>query len=348
MINKLMGPILIVSIGLVGALSIYRVNWQETWKGEFIDGETQNSIEEAFDQALIIREEAIHFWNAFRFQLFGEFTEGVVAGKNGWLFSSEEYQSDLDFETKLFQSIDRISDTVGALAAEGTEVFVILLPDKARIEQEKLFFPRPAQVEARYDTALIALENRGIEIQDLRPVIANAHLTAPVFFKTDTHWTPHGAQVVANFVAPVLLKNIQTRSHFETEQTGQAEFIGDLFNFSEMGKLHEALGIHKNRIQLWNTTAALEEETELSLFGALPEQAALVGTSYSAIKKWNFLGFLQQASQTDIVNYATEGRGPFDPMIDYLKHRAGSAQNEGVVIWEIPERYLTQNQRTKP
>ena len=50
------------------------------------------------------------------------------------------------------------------------------------------------------------------------------------------------------------------------------------------------------------------------LFGTQTIPVTLVGTSYSADERWNFTGALQTALGADVLNLATEGRGPLPPM----------------------------------
>ena len=68
---------------------------------------------------------------------------------------------------------------------------------------------------------------------------------------------------------------------------------------------------------------------------------ALIGTSYSAIEKWNFEGALKSALQADVLNLADEGQGPLEPMAKFLKDTDFSRTNIKLVVWEIPERFIT-------
>ncbi len=64
-----------------------------------------------------------------------------------------------------------------------------------------------------------------------------------------------------------------------------------------------------------------------------------MGTSYSADRRWNFDGALQESLDQEVLNLAQSGKGPFEPMLAYLEHPPeGPAAAR--LIWEIPERYL--------
>ena len=89
---------------------------------------------------------------------------------------------------------------------------------------------------------------------------------------------------------------------------------------------------------------------EQDLFSSieLPE-VVLLGTSFSADRRWNFDGALKQAFAVDIQNLAEQGQGPIAPMArflsdylpDHLPNQLQESDNLKLVIWEIPERYLS-------
>ena len=66
----------------------------------------------------------------------------------------------------------------------------------------------------------------------------------------------------------------------------------------------------------------------------------LIGSSYSANSLWNFTGALQEALSREVVNFASEGKGPVLPMLDYLMSEDFTGKPPRLVIWEFPERYL--------
>ncbi|MBX9755308.1 MAG: alginate O-acetyltransferase, partial [Pseudomonadaceae bacterium] len=76
------------------------------------------------------------------------------------------------------------------------------------------------------------------------------------------------------------------------------------------------------------------------LFSDSQVPVALVGTSYSANPRWNFLGALRQALGSDVLNYAEDGHGPLLPMLKYLQSAGLKDSPPQLVIWEFPERYL--------
>ena len=67
----------------------------------------------------------------------------------------------------------------------------------------------------------------------------------------------------------------------------------------------------------------------------------LLGTSFSADRRWNFDGALKQALAVDVQNLAEQGQGPIVPMTRFLTDYLPLSANLKLVIWEIPERYLS-------
>jgi alginate O-acetyltransferase complex protein AlgJ len=67
----------------------------------------------------------------------------------------------------------------------------------------------------------------------------------------------------------------------------------------------------------------------------------LVGTSFSTGEVWDFAGAIRYSLQADLLNVGAEGVGPFIPMHRYLLSDTYREIAPSLVIWEIPERYLT-------
>jgi alginate O-acetyltransferase complex protein AlgJ len=81
---------------------------------------------------------------------------------------------------------------------------------------------------------------------------------------------------------------------------------------------------------------------EEALFSPIePSEVILLGTSFSADRRWNFEGALKQALEVDVQNIAVQGQGPITPMANFLSDDSALSTDLKLVIWEIPERYLT-------
>jgi alginate O-acetyltransferase complex protein AlgJ len=76
-----------------------------------------------------------------------------------------------------------------------------------------------------------------------------------------------------------------------------------------------------------------------SLFGGSATAIVLTGTSYSL--RGNFHGHLQQVLSSKVLNTARDGGGFFQATSDYFKDEAFKTDPPKVIIWELPERFLT-------
>ena len=310
-------------------------------EGSFLQGEQAARYEEAFNEALPFRETAIATWGVLEYALFREGREGVVVGQEGWLFTDEEFAFYDAAAAETARKLAYIGEVRDALAERNVALIVALVPDKARVYSEFVGRALPSYTQGRYEDFRQGLLEQNIPTPDLLNALAAAKTQGPTYLRTDTHWTPAGAEVAAETLAGAL----QTAgvpglfgSTYTTEVTGTEPYRGDLFSFLPLGALAGRLGPGGERLEGRQTTAG--DSAGGGLFGAQTIPVTLVGTSYSADERWNFTGALQTALGADVLNLATEGRGPLPPMREYLESPELQDAPPSVVVWEIPERYV--------
>jgi alginate O-acetyltransferase complex protein AlgJ len=322
----------LVAVSGVVALSSTDTSAPDT---RFVDGSYQRVYEDRFERELPGRELAVHAWNAAAFALLGEVAEGAVRGADGWLFTAEEFEAP-PHGRNLWDELDAARD---ALAGHGTALLPVIVPDKARIMASRLSFERSSRFVQRYDIVLAGLRERGFAAIDLRPALAAGPGDAHGFMKTDTHWSPAGAERAARAVAAVAAWHDLPQTGFRAARTGAVDFEGDLLAFVNLGPfLVHADSLHEV-IEVFEVTAT-GDAGSAGLFGEVEIPVALVGTSYSARPEFNFEGFLKAELDADLVNHSEVGRGPFGPMDRYLSYLGGGGSAQRLVIWEIPERYI--------
>ncbi len=293
------------------------------------NGTYQRGYEDRFETSVPAHESAVALWAAVKWGMFREPATGAVAGQDGWLFTAEEFAEPR--ETRDFaQELARVSAT---LAADEIALVPVVVPDKARMQAHRLKRGRSEGFELRYDWALAQIRDAGLVVIDLREVLG----FETSFMRTDTHWSPEGAQRSATAIAKALSEIALPMAEVDTHQTGTKAFDGDLLSFVATGRYREFVGPEPERIETFETSVA----SAGGLFGAADIPAALVGTSFSAKADFHFEGFMKQALQADVLNLSQVGQGPFLPMDAFLKERATLSSLPSVVIWEIPERFLT-------
>ncbi|KIN77587.1 alginate O-acetyltransferase AlgX-related protein [Sulfitobacter mediterraneus] len=307
--------------------------------GDLLNGTAQTAYEAGFDGANAASAFAVDAVGALKLALFGQSSDGAVLGKDGWIFTSEEFESAETFDANIIASAERVARAVSALRRKGITVLPVVIPDKSDVYVDELEFVRPSAVERRLDQFRMALSVRDVAFLDARPTLKQAAQIGDVFVKDDTHWSPPGSRKVAEAIASNLAHLDYSRVAVNTTQGPSVAYDGDLLSFVPTGRWRSLIGPEQFAIETFKT----EVDTQGDLFDAPGVEIALVGTSFSARAAFHFEGFLKQALQADILNFAQEGQGPFAPMDAFLASEFLKSTPPKVVIWEIPVRYVSKD-----
>ncbi len=307
-----------------------------------IKGEWTSLYEKEFDKALGFRQFAIDAWGIIEYGLFKQGREGVLVGKDGWLFTNEEFLDYSDSATAFQEKVSLAIKAKEVLAEQGINFVVAVIPAKARVYPEFLGrYKYPSYKEAVYQTFIATLKEKGISVVSLLEPLQEAKQEQAVFLKTDTHWTPFGAsiaaQTISNYIDNQFLLPSFDSSDFETSMLGDISHKGDLLSYLPLGNFQEKLGPKFDDLAEQVTE---KNESGLGLFGDETIPVTLVGTSYSANELWNFAGYLKQELGADVLNMADEGQGPVVPLETYLESQELKDNPPELVIWEVPERFL--------
>lgn len=299
--------------------------------GALIDGSAAAAFDRWLEDEHPFRRPALEAVAAARYLLLRQAQEGAIVGQDGWLFTTEELERHPGDGQRLRQRVAWMAERVAELEARGTEVVVVLLPAKARLAADTL--PRrlrPLATDERYAQGLQQLRAAGVTVADTAAVLGAQH-----FFMRDTHWRPDGASRVADLVAQTLAW--RGEAAFGTDDGEPLSLTGDLTTFLPLPG--------------WLSAPHLEPEGYREVLGRgsaggglfdTPDiPVALVGTSYSADDRWGFAAFLRSTLAADVLNVAEKGAGPFEPLQDYLSSQTAVEIPPRVLVWEVPERYLT-------
>lgn len=142
--------------------------------------------------------------------------DGVVAGRDGWLFLQEELEhlastafygpevvrTSRAAKPEFADPLPAIIDFNRQLKERGVELIFVPIPPKALIYPDKLpgNFSRPVGVELSRPYAQLydKLAEQGVQVLDLIPIFSSARDTAQLYCKTDTHFSGAGLAVVAD------------------------------------------------------------------------------------------------------------------------------------------------------
>jgi alginate O-acetyltransferase complex protein AlgJ len=293
----------------------------------------------ALDEASPLRPWAVAGWNALDLAVFGQAPDGVVLGADGWLFTDEEYAASAAAERHRTAWMAQIDEAAARVEAAGVVLVVALVPAKAvLVDAEQP--PPPDAARVRYDATLTDLAALGVRAIDLRPALSA--LDEGAWLRTDTHWTPAGAQAAADAVAAALLAvvpDLGGSDPYERAFVGVEAIEGDLVRLLALGPLEDALAPDPDVIELSEARASAPPSNDLFATVELP--VAVVGTSYAADPRWNLADRLRTALGRDVLDAARAGVGPLRPLLDYLDGDAWASARPRAVVWEVPVRYLT-------
>ena len=335
--HRFNGAFMIASV-IVGVVFVVMAHpWTADLSGKSItDGAASHALEAELDKNFPVRQPSIDAWGVLEYTLFKNGRTGVLVGQDGWLFTDEEFKRPKHFDAEIQGKLEYISEVKRTLEANGTQLAVVVIPAKARVYAEHLGrYKKPAYWDNVYSSFQASLNKLGVIVPDSLSVLEAAKSQGDLFLKTDTHFTPTGARVVAKSIAEAIkASNLNLTPATFTEVPGKpVEHSGDLLKYIPMGN-QQASGPKPDTL----TSSTVEGSSGGGLMGDAQLEVALVGTSYSANDKFGFPGSLKLELGTDLLNAAQEGKGPIIPMREYMKTFKENPVK--LVIWEIPERFL--------
>jgi alginate O-acetyltransferase complex protein AlgJ len=310
-----------------------------------LNGHWTKAVETHYDEEFPIKRLGTNLWAALDYKVFNEGRPGVILGKDQWLYTDEEFDAVANSEQNEADNLAIIQGVRDTLKKQGTQLVLAIVPAKTRLYPEHVGDNKPATLHTDlYQQFHAQVNQAGILAPDLLTPLQSAKEKGQVFLRTDTHWTPMGAEIVAQQLGDVISKQVPLNiepQNFVTEAKSTEPYKGDLTNFLPLDPLFTNLLPKPDDLQQRSTNPAqADAESGDALFADNSVAVGLVGTSYSANPNWNFAGALKQALHADVVNYAEDGHGPILPMLKYLQTDAFKSSPPQVLIWEFPERYL--------
>ncbi|WP_426112436.1 alginate O-acetyltransferase [Pseudomonas sp. DSP3-2-2] len=336
-----MGILLALGIWSLRSFSSFSTSAETT----VLNGRWAKAAETHYDEEFPIKRIGTNLWAALDYKLFNEGRPGVELGKDQWLYTDEEFNAVVNGEQNEADNLALIQGVRDALKAQGTELVLAIIPAKTRLYPEHIGANKPASLHTDlYQQFHAQAAQAGIFAPDLLAPLQGAKQNGQVFLRTDTHWTPMGAEVVAQQLGAAIAQKNPLNGEptkFITQAKETSAYKGDLTNFLPLDPLFSNLLPQPDQLQQRSTDLVEAQASgDDALFADSDVAVGLVGTSYSANPNWNFLGALKQALHSDVVNYAEDGHGPVLPMLKYLQTDAFKNSPPQVLIWEFPERYL--------
>lgn len=319
-----------------------------------LNGRFAHAAEQHYDAEFPLKRIGTNLWAALDFKVFGEGRPGVVLGRDQWLYTDEEFNPIANGEEHVKENMTIVQNVSDELKAHGVKLVMAVVPAKARLYPEHIGKETPTPKRAElYQQFHATLQQAGIIAPDFLGPFQQAKQNGQLFLRTDTHWTPMGADLAAKLLSQTIAQQTPLSTEpqkFVTEAAPTIPFKGDLTTYLPLDPLFTQWLPKPDELSQHTTHQADDGASNdaSGLFDDKQIPVALVGTSYSANPHWNFLGALQEAIGADIANFSQDGHGPILPMLEYLQSDDFKSHPPQVVIWEFPERYLpVQNDLSK-
>ncbi|HYI08383.1 MAG TPA: cell division protein FtsQ [Thermoanaerobaculia bacterium] len=310
-----------------------------------LDGRMTRTFEKRFNSSLPARAQLIAAANSIRYMVTRGAPDGVRVGRDGWLFLSEELEYHQSSGSNLRRRVELAARVNDALRARNIALVVAVVPDKARVYERYLPGGRqPVSAASRYDDFVRAAWAKGLTVPDLATALKEASRKQDVYYRTDTHWNQAGARVVATELASAVaaLNLGLPQSSFRTvprggEESGPNDLLR-LMGLSDVTDSFRPRGDREIPVETVKSDAATDAGAD-DLFGDSGTPVALVGSSYS--QRANFHGSLQEALRADVLNAAQDDAQFMKALQRYLSNAAFKEAPPQLIVWELPERYLT-------
>lgn len=277
-------------------------------------------------------------------------TSLAMEGKDGWLFGRHEIpliekKPDISLAVRLIARLNQV------LAKEHTHLVMSVIPSKIETHAEHLpdDFSIPPHMARWYGDLIADLRQQGVHAVDLKPAMLKAAQDWRVdlpYFKYDTHWTPLGATVAAWAIRQDLITQpdiVQALDELKTEKMRlrwQAKAMPQMANrdmanlFADNATRFPVESVRRSSLKRLGTQSLLDD-------GGL-EHMALVGSSMSG-EGSGFADGLRYSFQREVFNYAINADvGPWVAIRNYLRFVSQKEMVPKVIIWEMPERALSQ------
>ena len=201
-----------------------------------LNGRWAKAVETHYDDQFPIKRLGTNLWAALDFKLFNEGRPGVVLGRDQWLYSDEEFNPVVNEELNLQGNYALVEGVRQTLKAHGVKLVMAIVPAKVRLYPEHLDEVRPARIHANlYQDFHARVAADKILAPDLLGPLQQAKQQGQqVFLRTDTHWTPAGAEVVARQLAQAIAAKTPLSGQpqrFVTETQETVKHQGDLRRF---------------------------------------------------------------------------------------------------------------------
>ncbi len=265
----------------------------------------------------------------------------VDIGQDGWIFSTWDRMQRVD-QTALTQTLRLLSQAIVSLREGRMDVVICIVPSRGKVMQR--FLPQgqriTPEIARRYSQSVEELRKAGALVPALDERFAEAYRANPaypLFFKTDTHWTPIGAEVAAVEIARQMRERLQMPpSPRPGTRLGNLRRVsyagGNLLPFLTAAQRAavqpEEMYIREILPPEGGAAALIEDDTA---------DVTVVGTS-NVQPRYNFQPVLSnQLLRPVALSWKPNNQGPYYALLEYLKSPDFQRQRPRALVWNLIE-----------
>jgi alginate O-acetyltransferase complex protein AlgJ len=255
----------------------------------------------------------------------------AVVGKDGWLFPVWDRVSEAD-PGQVRQTAQVIGQAIGILKSAGLDTAIMLIPSKGRTYRQ--FLPNDLRVapdtDRRYSAVLNELRRPGAILADLDTPFRAKASSVQLFFKSDTHWTPMGAELaaveVAKAIGPTMPRSSRPGTHVTTlvnKTHARGDLVRNLPDAQRASYGPEPYQI-RDIVNAAGQNALIADDTS---------DITIVGNSYME-PKYGFQPILSnQLSRPVSLFWKPNNVGPFSTLLQYVSSDSFRQQRPKVIAW---------------
>lgn len=303
--------------------------------GNILNGTLTDKIDHTVSQGLPQTPALDSLASGLSYRLLGDAGPQVRAGCDGWLFSAEELVATPGGDAAMAQKIAIARKIRDRLAADGVELVVLPVRDKADLAAPQLC-GQPVAEQAR--TRFARWQNLTSELA-LNVVDMSRNWPAPGFLRTDTHWNETGAKHTAEQLTHAITAKLGAGTDDITLKTESPELMpGDLMRLAGLLESWPWSGPQPDSIA--PVSVAITRSGGLLDDVAAPA-IVLAGSSFS--QRSGFIDFLQDSSKREVAQKSQDGGGFAGALLNILMNEPGILKQTRLIVWEFPVRALTQD-----
>ena len=176
-----------------------------------VEGHYTEAFEDLYANELFGRDLSINLWGAVDFALFGEGTSKVVVGRDGWLYTAEEFEQPAGHAANLDRNLLSVRHAKARLDQLGIDLLVAVVPPKTAIYPDRLVDAPPPNRLAARQRFLAGLDAAGVAHVYLEAALRPTRDSGQTFMARDSHWSPEGAAAAGKALEQVDSDGLRTR-----------------------------------------------------------------------------------------------------------------------------------------